>query len=388
MCTIEVVGIPATFLFSYRFLWRGGLKVLTADLKYLFGLTLIPQLGNARIRSLLDYLGDPEQVWSASCNQLSIVPGIGRNLAVHISDSCRKIPLEKEWEKLHKFGINLVGIIDDDYPDSLRHIYNPPVILYYKGNLSLQDRSSIAIVGSRKASYQGIRSTEQITRGLVSAGFSVVSGLARGIDTAAHRAAVESGGRTVAVLGSGLNVIYPRENRMLAEKIQDAGMIISEYPLDTPPHAGNFPQRNRIISGLSLGVLVVEAGEKSGALITADFALEQGRDVFALPGNINSNVSKGSNNLIKQGAKLVTEVNDILEEYGHRIKRIEHPSLNTKLAGNEEKIFSLIDCVPISLEQIIENSDLKPETVIADLLGLELKGLICQLPGKHFIRKV
>lgn len=356
------------------------------DLKYLLGLTLIPKLGNIRIRNLIDCLGSSEQVWLADYSQLIRVPGIAGDLAAHIISIRKKICLEKEWEKLNKAGVKLISSCSDQYPDLLRHIYNPPIILYYKGSLSSQDVLSIAVVGSRKSTFQGIRAAEQIARGLAAAGFTIISGLARGIDTAAHRATVNAGGRTVAVLGSGLDILYPRENRKIAEKIQETGLMFSEYPLGTPPLAGNFPKRNRIISGLSLGVLVVEAGEKSGALLTVDYALEQGRDVFALPGNINNPVSKGSNNLIKQGAKLVTEVNDILEEYGYLIEKTEEPKTALLLEEEEEKIFSLVGYEPISINELIEKVQLKPEEVIGFLLNLELKGLICQMPGKYFIR--
>jgi len=360
--------------------------------QYLLGLTLIPGLGNIRIRRMVDYFGDFKSAWLAEYDSLLLVPGIGEEIAKQIVRERKKIYLEREWEKLLKHNTRIVSIYSDQYPENLKHIYNPPVILYYKGSLSNQDNYSLAVVGSRKASYSGMKAAEQITKGLVEYGFSIISGLARGIDTVAHKAALDNGGRTVAVLGSGLNIIYPRENKKIASRIEETGLILSEYPLDTPPNAENFPRRNRIISGLSMGVLVVEAAEKSGALITADFALEQGRDVFALPGNINNPLSKGTNNLLKQGAKLVTEVNDILEEYGqvvnnNHVSRNRQDKSNLELEESEKILLSCIDYEPISLEEIIQQSDLELDKVISGLLYLELKGFVCQLPGKYFIKR-
>ncbi|UCB57420.1 MAG: DNA-processing protein DprA [Candidatus Omnitrophota bacterium] len=227
--------------------------------------------------------------------------------------------------------IKTLSLNDKEYPANLRYIYSPPLALYVKGNILAEDSIALAIVGSRKASYYGLKNAESLGFKLASQGITIISGLARGIDTAAHRGALAAGGRTIAVLGSGLNIIYPRQNKGLAEEISKNGAVISEYAQDTPPLRQNFPRRNRIISGLSLGVVVVEAAKRSGALITADFALEQGREVFALPGKIDSFTSAGTHELIKDGAKLVESTEDIIEE----LEALKHSSLNL---DNKQKI--------------------------------------------------
>ncbi len=283
-------------------------------MKYLLALNKIPGLGSRRLMSLIENVGSARRIWGASVKELIAAPSISKKLAIDIVNARSIVDPDEELKKISELGIDLITIWDDDYPYNLKNIYDPPVVLYVKGSLLPADNNSISIVGSRRASSYGRRVAKRLSFDIAKYGITVVSGLARGIDTEAHRGALESGGRTIAVVGSGLDVIYPPENHGLFEKISRSGAVISEFALGTPPEARNFPARNRIVSGFSKGTVVVEASEKSGSLITANFALEQGREVFAVPGDIYRWGSKGSNRLIKEGAKLVESVHDILEE--------------------------------------------------------------------------
>lgn len=260
----------------------------------LIWLHLSADIGVVRFRRLLEHFGSAAGIIKAGA------------IAV------REVDFRREMSRSEKQGIKIITMLDEGYPALLKQIYDPPLVLYVMGDLQFD--TAVGIVGSRRASFYGLSSAQRLAAGLAASGITVISGLARGVDTAAHRGALGSKGNTIAVLGSGLNNIYPPENEELAYSIAGSGAVISEFPLDTGPFPHNFPRRNRIISGLSMGIVVVEAAENSGALITADFALEQGREVFALPGEANSSTSYGTNNLIKQGAKLVTDVEDILEE--------------------------------------------------------------------------
>ena len=277
-------------------------------------LGLLSGVGRVRSKILLREFHDPERVFSASWDELGRIEGIGPKLAKKIVSSKDSIDIDGEIKLIEEAGVEIITIEDALYPENLKHIYSPPTVLYLKGTLEPQDHYAIAIVGTRKASIYGKQNAENLSMQLVKRGFTVVSGLARGIDTSAHQAALGASGRTIAVLGSGINVAYPKENKILMEEISKSGAVISEFPMNTPPEKHNFPARNRIISGLSLGVIVVEAAKKSGALITASFALEEGREVFSVPGRIDDFRSKGTLGLIKEGAKLVEGVDDILEE--------------------------------------------------------------------------
>jgi DNA processing protein len=272
-------------------------------------------IGPVRMRRLLDYFGDAETTWHATLGDLRDA-GLESKLIEALVEMRRTINLEREMERLHAAGARALTWASEEYPERLREIDDSPPVLYTLGDFAPTDTWAVAVVGTRRATHYGREVTARLASELAQAGVTVVSGLARGIDTEAHKAALEGGGRTVAVLGSGLDILYPPENRGVARRIVDEGRgaVVSEFPLGTQPDAVNFPSRNRIISGLSLGVLVVEAGERSGALITVTFALEQGRDVFAVPGPITSRMSDGPNNLLKNGAKCVTSVRDILEE--------------------------------------------------------------------------
>ena len=291
---------------------------------------------------------------------------------------------DRELALAHQHGVAIVAQHDPGYPGALQTIPDPPPALYIKGRLDAADQAAVAIVGSRNASAYGLSCAQRLASDLAIHGITVVSGLARGIDGAAHRGALAAGGRTIAVLGSGLARLYPPEHRQLAEEIVEQGALISEYPMETEPFGFNFPRRNRLISGLSLGVVVVEAASRSGALITVDCALEQGRDVFAVPGPMTSATSHGTHRLLKQGARLVTSVDDIIEELG-----LEPPV--ARPAALEESEASVFACVtgaqPRYLDAIASETGLAVAEVSSALLQLELKQLVRQLPGKQFIRK-
>lgn len=357
----------------------------------LVGLNLILDIGSIRLKRLLEVFETPEKILSAAEGKLSAVYGIGEKIAQKITGLNPK-DIEKEFSLAKKFGLKIITPEDAGYPKNLKQIPDPPIILYVKGKITPQDESSIAIVGSRIASIYGLTNAGKIAADLALADFTVVSGLARGIDTAAHRGALAVNGRTLAVIGSGFNQLYPPENRELAEEIARRGAVISEFPIDTLPFKQNFPRRNRVISGLSLGVLVAEAARNSGALITADFALEQGREVFALPGKLDAENSFGVNELIKQGAKLVTSVEDILEEFEDMQNK--NPQVQAKddksflvsgLVQEEAVLYNLISRQPQFFDEIVENSRMGIPQVCGLLLKLQLRKLIKELPGKQFV---
>lgn len=299
--------------------------------------------------------------------------------------------------------IRKITIEDKEYPKNLRTIYDPPGELYVNGTLMEQDETAVALVGSRRASQYGLEACEKLAYELALRGVTVVSGMARGIDSASHRGALKAKGRTIAVLGSGHNNIYPPENKKLYEEIVKSGAVVTEFEDDMPPLPENFPQRNRIISGLSLGVVVVEAARNSGALITANFALEQGRDVFAVPGKISSHTSSGTNELIKDGARLVQSADDILEELSlaeiepmrgedkekrnEDIKRMSKAYIYNSLTDDERKVYKALSDEPQYIDEILNKADLNPSKASKILLNLELKNLIKELPGKQFIIK-
>jgi len=289
-------------------------------LKYWLALKSIAGIGNITFTALVDKFGSPSFIFNAAVSKLTEVNGITKKMASNINNFRDWDKINHDLEFLNKNGINIVTYQDEYYPAKLINIYDRPPFLYVQGSL-IKDDINIAIVGSRIASTYGKYTTEKISRELAGKGLTIVSGLARGIDSAAHRGALFAGGRTIAVLGSGLDVVYPPENKKLFADIIQTGAVISEFPPGTPPRSANFPSRNRIISGISYGVLVVEAGEKSGSLITARLALEQGREVFAVPGSIDASNSRGTNKLIKQGAKLIENADDIVEEIWPQLEK-------------------------------------------------------------------
>ncbi|HLV08841.1 MAG TPA: DNA-processing protein DprA, partial [Halanaerobiales bacterium] len=301
-------------------------------------------------------------------------------------------------EKLQKKVINYRLLIDDEYPEELKSLYDPPPVLYYKGDFSFIE-PAVSIIGSRRCTAYGRKTAERLAYDLVQCGISIVSGMARGIDTHGHIGALKGKGKTIAVLGSGLDIIYPPENKDLFQEIQKSGVVISEYPPGVKPHPGNFPQRNRIISALSLGVVVVEAADRSGSLITADLALEQGREVFAVPGNIDRVTSRGCNNLIKRGAKLVSNIEDIMEELflfknkkrdnnfqqESKTNNEERNKSYPSLSEDERKIIDIVqEEIEIHINKIVEKSGFNISQVNTILLKLELKGLVSREAGKKY----
>ena len=381
------------------------------SLKYWIALRAVEEVGCVGFRTLLAAFGSPESVFRAPASTLQVIPGIGPKTADHIRSFSDWEMAEREVARCGKLGVAIVTCEDPFYPVNLLNIYDYPPFLYVLGSLCANE-IGVAIVGSRLASAFGKYITEKLSRELAMQGITVVSGLARGIDSAAHRGALAGKGRTIAVLGCGLDVLYPPENESLAAEIAAHGALVTEFPFRTPPNAPNFPARNRIISGIALGVVVVEAGEKSGSLITARIASEQGRSVFAVPGAIESAGSRGTNRLIKQGAKLIENVEDILEEILPQagLPRT-HPeqlplistlaaiqgephtapaSLPAKALGlgeTESKLLSFITHEPVDVDTLIAASGLTAHEVQGSLLVLELGKIIRRLPGKLLVRK-
>ena len=364
------------------------------QLESLVALNLVPDIGSIRLQKLLEYFAKPEDILRAAPEKLTAVSGIGEKIAAKIR-ALRKEDIDKEFTLAKKYQLRIITQEDAQYPENLKNIYDPPIVLYVKGELRQEDKYSISIVGSRRASFYGLSQAEKFAAELSKEGLTVVSGMARGIDTASHRGALKYSGRTIAVIGSGFAQVYPPENMELAEEIASSGAVISEFPINTAPLKQNFPRRNRVISGLSLGVLVVEAAQNSGALITADFALEQGREVFCLPGKIDSATAFGTNELIKQGAKMVSCVEDILEEFPQSQtpkSLLKEAAIETPLQiGNhsdEGILYNSLSDQPLVIDEIIENTRMDISKISNLLLRLELKKLVKQLPGKQFVRSV
>jgi len=364
----------------------------SSELKSWLALFTVPKVGPVRYIFLVKHFGSPEKVLSASKKELAELPDIGQVIASNIKNKVDWKKAEEQLMLVEKNQVQIVTFRDENYPENLLSIYDPPPFLFVKGEIKKVDRNAVAIVGCRSASLYGKRITERIGRELARRGITIVSGLARGIDSIGHLSALKEKGRTLAVFGSGLDIIYPSENKKLTEQIKSSGAILSEFYLGTKPEAPNFPRRNRLISGLSLGVVIVEAGTKSGALLTAHCALEQNREVFAIPGNLGAKNSEGTNRLIKQGAKLVTSVEDILEELRITTKVGESPSSVlteedlSHLSEKEKDIFKLISDEPYHIDKIANQGCVSVPQALSALLSLELKGLVRQLSGKMFVR--
>lgn len=364
-----------------------------SDLTSWLALNAVPGVGAYRFQMLLRRFGTPEAALRASLSELLKVPGLGPQTAAAIQSCPAYDFAERQIRLAERHGVRLVTIHDEAYPVRLRQIFDPPPLLYMRGSLETRDEQAIAVVGTRRATPYGRRITERFCEALVEAGFTIISGLARGIDTVAHRCALHRAGRTVAVLGSGHDRPYPPENRTVIEQATRAGAVITEFPFGTGPDAMNFPQRNRIISGMSLGVIVVEAGRASGAMITAQYALDQDREVFAVPGLLTSPASEGTNYLIKSGAaKLVQDVVDIIEEVGAGIglavapKEAESKTAQLPLLPEEDRVYNTLSDTPLHIDRIATTANLSTSETLAVLLGLELKGVIRQLPGKRFVQ--
>ncbi len=357
------------------------------DLYYWVALRQVCGVGNVIYKILINHFKSPEKIFNTSVEELKNVEGISVRAVEAITGFKPTDEIDREIDEILSKEINILTFNSPDYPENLKNIYDPPPFLYVKGSFIEGDKNSVAVVGSRNASEYGIKVTQELSRNLASLGVTIVSGMARGIDSAAHIAAIQGGGRTIAVLGSGIDVIYPPENRRLFESISENGAVVSEYHLGTRPNSYNFPPRNRIISGFSLGVLVVEASPKSGSLITAKLALDQGRDVYAVPGNVYSYKAKGTHSLLKSGAKLVDNANDIVEELNITVKPIkENKEVIQELSPELLMIYDFCQDEPIHIDNIILKTGLSSGRVSALLLDLELSGILKQLPGKMFTK--
>lgn len=356
------------------------------DLKYWIALSRLTDIGPLSARKLLSAFGTPERIFDAHIEDLLGIEGIGINRAKSIKQFSSWKDVEKEARLIEQKEITPVSFESPSYPEMLRETDGAPLVLYMKGSLIQRDRYAVAVVGSRNLTHYGASVAEGIAGDLAHMGFTIVSGMARGVDSLAHKAALRSGGRTIAVLGSGVDVPYPPENRSLMEKIIGSGSVLSEFPAGTPPDRENFPRRNRIISGLSLGVLVVEATSDSGALITARYATDQGREVFALPGNITSANSSGTNELIRKGATLVRHADDILEELAPVLKGFirSDSKVTIEITEDERSLCTLLSGEPKQIDDISRESGLTVSKVLGVLLDLEMKGAVKQITGKRF----
>ncbi|MCO5191974.1 MAG: DNA-processing protein DprA [Anaerolineae bacterium] len=357
-----------------------------SDAKYWLGFNLVSGIGPAKMQALLDRFDDLEQAWNANVGALYAL-GIDKRTLENLVAAREALDLDAELARIERAGLRLLTWQSADYPRYLREVPMAPPVLYMRGELLSADEWAIAVVGTRRLTAYGRQVARELTLGLARSGITVISGLARGIDSLAHKTAIEAGGRTIAVLGSGLNQIYPPENRRLAEQIVAGhGALISEYALDTPPDARNFPPRNRIISGLSLGTIVVEAGERSGALITASFALEQNREVFAVPGPVTSKASKGTNRLIQEGAKLVTSIEDVLEEL-NLTQATQQQAVQLFMPESAEEALLLRHLVdePTHVDELSRQSGLPTALVSSTLTLMEMKGMVQQVGGMKYV---
>ncbi len=352
---------------------------------YWVGFNKVPGIGAARLRLLLDYFGDLEAAWRAPSHDLKQA-GLDRRSLESLLRVRGTLDLDAEMGRLRRAGVQVITWPDDCYPPNLRQAYNAPAVLYVRGSLDKRDEWAVAVVGTRRASVYGKEAARMVCTGLAQAGVTVVSGMAQGIDTVAHRACLDAGGRTIAVLGCGVDVIYPARNSQLAAEIVERGALISEYALGARPDARNFPPRNRIISGLTLGTVVVEGDMGSGALITAGFALEQGREVFSIPGNIFARGSRGTNYLIQQGAKLVTQVGDVLEELNLTMVS-EQAQARTVIPENktEAVLLERLSAEPIHVDALGRAVNLPIAQVTSTLALMELKGMVRQVGGMSYV---
>jgi DNA processing protein len=377
---------------------------MRADLADWIALNMIRGIGPRTANQLLDRFGSPAQVFAASRGALESA-GVKTETVRELHDSEILEKAGAEIERLEKLGAHVITLVDDDYPPLLREIYDPPIALYVRGDLKKAcERPCLAVVGSRRCSTYGINTAAGLARDLAAQGLTIVSGMARGIDAAAHHGALEAAGLTIAVVGTGLESTYPKEHGKLEREIAASGAVISEFPLGTPPLPQNFPYRNRVLSGLCLGVLIVEAAEHSGSLITARLAYEQGREVFAVPGNITSQTSFGPNYLIKDGAKLVQHWRDVVEELPRNLKEkilsIENRAASAtsnaqpifeavELSNGERQLLEILSPeAPSHIDQLLISSGMNSSELMNALLGLEMKDRIKQLPGKSFIKRM
>lgn len=358
-------------------------------------LTLTPHVGPLTRQRLVEHFGSAARVFDAKGEELRAVEGIGPKVSKALREMATSDLPQRELAMCRKHGVQLITRASLIYPDKLHEIHDPPGVLFMRGGLLPSDNLAVAIVGTRHATHYGLDQAEKLASGLARAGFTIVSGLARGIDAAAHRAAVAAGGRTIGVLGSGVLNIYPPEHEELSEQVIAHGALLSESPPQCPPMAGAFPQRNRIVTGMSVGVVVVEAALRSGALISARHAMEQGRDVFAVPGRVDSRTSRGCHQLLRDGAKLVESVDDILEELGplpNPVPRsdgqgeVHHPA-ELQLNDQEQAVLQAIGKEPTSIDHIVAASGLQVQRVLATISVLEMRKLVRRLSGNTLVRR-
>ncbi len=356
-----------------------------SSLGYWIGFNMVRGIGPHRLRALLDYFGDLESAWHAPADALRQA-GLDRRSLENLLAARTTLSLDREVARIERAGVQVLTWESSDYPENLRYIDGAPPVLYVRGTLVPGDRWAVAVVGTRRASAYGRAAARHLTTDLARNGVTIVSGLARGIDVVAHQAALEAGGRTIAVLGSGIDVIYPPEHRRIAQAITEAGALVSEYPLGTKPESGNFPPRNRIISGLSKGVIIVEAGSRSGALITADFAADQGREVFAVPGSIFQRGSVGTNRLIQEGAHPVLSASDVLE-----VLNMEQIAVHAEVQAavptdpTEAQILAHLSAEPTHVDELAQAVSLPISVVSSTLALMELKGLVRQVGGMNYV---
>jgi DNA processing protein len=361
------------------------------NVRELLRLSAVPRIGSQKIRSLVAHFKTPDDVFRASARELVAVPGIDKKLASNILHHTTDGKFaDEQLKRLNKLGGRIVTLWDKEYPDLLRSIYDPPAFLFILGKLKEADARSLALVGTRHPTPYGHSVAESLTRDIAQHSLTIVSGLARGVDTIVHSTALKYKTRTIAVIGSGLDVPYPPENKKLMERIAETGAVVSEFSMGTKPDAQNFPRRNRIISGLSLGTIVIESAEEGGALITASTALDQNREVFAVPGNITEKRSSGPNKLIRDGrAKLITNAQDIFDELASQLRLPfdkNEKILSVELTPAERLLFQILADEPIHIDTLSERTEISTSDALVTLLSLEFKGLIRQLPGKLFVR--
>ncbi|HEY8240270.1 MAG TPA: DNA-processing protein DprA [Kiritimatiellia bacterium] len=350
---------------------------------------MMTSVGPVRVRNLVAALGSPEAIFTASETELMRADGVGTEVASQIVQQRGAVDPAAEVANTAKLGGRIIAFCDADYPETLKAIYDPPLVLYVRGGIESRDRHAVAVVGTRSPTHYGSGVADRLAYQLAKVGFCVISGLARGIDTSAHRGALKGGGRTIAVLGGALDRLYPAENEELAETIAGQGALVTEYPLGREPDRTTFPYRNRVVSGLSMGIIVVEANVKSGAMITANEALEQGKSVFAVPGRIDTPQARGTHQLIKNGARLIEDVDDVVDEFQFLIPREKKEKAaalparpNVTLTSDEQTIVRALWRGGLDIDSLTREVSLKIAQVNALLMGLEMKKVVRILPGR------
>lgn len=370
------------------------------SMRWWLALRLVPQMNRVRFYTLIDHFQTPEAVFGASATEIASLRGFNEELACAVLEAPRSPAWETELEEMQRRGVRLLTLEDEEYPENLRRSSFPPPLLYVRGRIEAMDNFAVAVIGSRRATQYGKMVAQEFSARLAQAGLTVISGFARGIDSVAHRAALDQKGRTIAVLGNGLNVCYPQENAALADSIAERGALLTEYPMNTPPDRFNFPERNYLIAALGLGTLVVEAAEKSGALITAREALEENRFVFAVPGDITRENSRGTNALIQSGAKLVQSPEDVLGEMQHLLRGLVKErakdagdeaktplAVPSSLSAEEQRVYELLKQEPQCFDVLLARLDPEQfgvQQLAAVLLSLEMKRCVKQLPGRLY----